>query len=66
MNFDFAIFRDNLLSCSHSVIFFSSKLIFIASSPTFFNSFFCGLIDVVSSAYVSILRYLDVCCIYFM
>ena len=31
LNLDFAIFRNNVLSCSHSIILFSSKLIFIAS-----------------------------------
>ena len=67
LKLDFAIFRNNVLSCSHSIILFSSKLIFIASSSIFFNSFlFSFHIIVVSSAYASILKYLDVCCISFM
>ena len=67
MNFDFAIFRDNFLSCSHSIILSNSKFIFFVISPIFFNSFLFSVhINVVSSAYVSILKYLDVCFISFM
>ena len=67
MNLDFAIFRDNLLSCSHSIILSNSKFIFFVSSPIIFNSFLFSVhINVVSSAYVSILKYLDVCFISFM
>ena len=38
MNLDFAISRDNLLSCSNFIILSNSNLIFSVSSPTFFNS----------------------------
>ena len=62
------ILYNNLFSCSHSIILSNSKLIFFVSSATLCNSFLFSMqINVVSSAYVSILKYfLDVCFITFM
>ena len=57
MNLDFAIFRDNLISCSHPIILSNSRFFFFVSSPIFLNSFLCSVhINVVSSARMSVFK----------